>query len=1046
MAMIINLVIYLIFISLINQLAKCDYIRSDELVLIDDSEPGHQVINLNELKNSHLANQFKLVRDTSLVSYVDLIRDLNDNTIVVLKKKINFENVCDILPSSEVSSCVQSLKIVAVNENDFIELPIRIQHKFHQQEAKKSGNSDSVALKSKFKLKFNQTSLNLFAGLQYNTFTVDAASIFINEDILMNKKLRKRLDQFNLDDLNSKIEYRIVAIDNLASSSEFNLILTKYNESSANKLKLNAFFLSQQSFQNAMNEKKKFYYSIEAFLPFASQSVEFKSKFGSIKNTSINLEIKIEDPDDLNELNTDLFKPLDFELPIYTAILMDNLTANTVVLQPKLKDSVNNSQIVCSLTREHKANQTNDLIEDDDVSLPFFLNEVDCSIQLKQNSYDLIKELNKDEFYSFGIKATYKNLKNTSKLINYYYDYMIPAFAKIQIRIRHELAKPPAIKYETILSRHEIIKSSDKSQTIILNINEPIEIESKLIKLLISDQDPQARKHQFDWTFNKSDENFKLSKVNKNLIVSNRIELTDRLVYKTTIQIREKLKASLGPVLQEINIELRIDYDPLIFENEEYTLLITEANVLYENLIRVATMPTKHQLNKTSINYRIWTNEDNEGSDTNKYFQIDSNTGWIMAHKQLNEKHSQYELTIIASNNEQQKTASVKLKINVECQIHKKLNDKSFKFNVHENLPSGTEIATLQTVCSNMNLNYQLASSFTVKLCSKALLTNQMFSNLDELSCNYFKMNNSTSLFNLDSISGSLLTNEFINTTFFMSSLQTDESVNYINDDDFKLKFNFNISARNSLGFVVNFDVDLSIQSAPRLLNFFENLGFSELISNTVNYSQEEKHSVSSCFYNYKYLIDKELDAKSEMIRFVHIDSDTGQHLQADFKQRVSDCLSTSFVINNNGCLTLKYNEQNKNCANESTDFVLLKSGSYNFEFKLCYYDKNKVSCSPLYNQHLFLSKDLLRSSQFFTNILVNEYNGLDNNTLASPGHLLLKTIASNLYVLIILIAITLITLLVISVLTFKLCLYYKNRKQMHADYGLPIKKCIEIK
>jgi Asp-tRNA(Asn)/Glu-tRNA(Gln) amidotransferase C subunit len=66
---------------------------------------------------------------------------------------------------------------------------------------------------------------------------------------------------------------------------------------------------------------------------------------------------------------------------------------------------------------------------------------------------------------------------------------------------------------------------------------------------------------------------------------------------------------------------------------------------------------------------------------------------------------------------------------------------------------------------------------------------NQMFSNLDELSCNYFKMNNSTSLFNLDSISGSLLTNEFINTTFFMSSLQTDESVNYINDDDFKLKF-----------------------------------------------------------------------------------------------------------------------------------------------------------------------------------------------------------------------------------------------------------------
>ncbi len=55
----------------------------------DDSEPGYELINLNKLthKNSIIENQFKLVKDTNLVNYIDLIKDvLNHNTLVVLKK------------------------------------------------------------------------------------------------------------------------------------------------------------------------------------------------------------------------------------------------------------------------------------------------------------------------------------------------------------------------------------------------------------------------------------------------------------------------------------------------------------------------------------------------------------------------------------------------------------------------------------------------------------------------------------------------------------------------------------------------------------------------------------------------------------------------------------------------------------------------------------------------------------------------------------------------------------------------------------------------
>ena len=160
----INLLVYLILLLL--KQTKSDYIISNELTLFDDSEPGYELINLNKLKNNNLNNQFKLVNDTSLVNYVELSRDVTENTLVILKKKINFDVLCD---TSETTNCVQNLKIVAVNENDFIELPIRIQHAQPQQQPKK-GIDNLQQAKSKLKLKFNQTSLSLVASRQQHYF------------------------------------------------------------------------------------------------------------------------------------------------------------------------------------------------------------------------------------------------------------------------------------------------------------------------------------------------------------------------------------------------------------------------------------------------------------------------------------------------------------------------------------------------------------------------------------------------------------------------------------------------------------------------------------------------------------------------------------------------------------------------------------------------------------------------------------------------------------------------------------------------------------
>lgn len=124
--------------------AQAEYIRSDEITLEDNLETNAQIININRLyeiergsaERPTLASSqassrnyvFKLINDSSLVNYIDLsyLNDEMNTAVIILKKRINYEDVCDDSASSGQLSCQRTLKIVAINENDFIEIPVEI--------------------------------------------------------------------------------------------------------------------------------------------------------------------------------------------------------------------------------------------------------------------------------------------------------------------------------------------------------------------------------------------------------------------------------------------------------------------------------------------------------------------------------------------------------------------------------------------------------------------------------------------------------------------------------------------------------------------------------------------------------------------------------------------------------------------------------------------------------------------------------------------------------------------------------------------------------
>lgn len=163
----------------------------------------------------------------------------------------------------------------------------------------------------------------------------------------------------------------------------------------------------------------------------------------------------------------------------------------------------------------------------------------------------------------------------------------------------------------------------------------------------------------------------------------------------------------------------------------------------------------------------------------------------------------------------------------------------------------------------------------------------------------------------------------------------------------------------------ITYPIEIAIQNIPKLSNFNEKL----ILIDQIDTASDEISD--RCIYTYKYWTN--LEAPENMIsRFVRVDKSSA-HLEPDFK--VIDACSSSFFIYNNGCLALKWDQDE-----EARKCQLLRAGKYNLEFKLCYYDANKVSCSGKYNQTLVVERDVPRSKQIraIVNFEVNNAGRLE--------------------------------------------------------------------
>jgi hypothetical protein len=965
---IIGFFLIFIFINYTTQ----DYIRSDEIVINDNLDQDTEIIDLIKLlaakkQQTHLLKAsslvFRLVEDTPLIDFIQLDCFTDEKCSVFLRQKLDFDQICESSPKS-VQNCSQLLKIIEINQNDFIEIPIEI--------VKTSPNQRKTV---RVQLKFLNNQLNFNLSSESNIF-------YLNQALVQN------FDEYDQAyPLSDYIKYE------LESSDVFKTSILKLNNG---KIRLELNFTDQNAFLNANNQS--FNLKLAAYLSFENSLLENDDFYiFDAQNSTQNLALKVCHVTS-NSNDETFLKPLEFDNLMYS-IKIDNsirMTENQIVLQPKVKTNAQNLNLFCSIKN------------DKDGKSPFYVDSETCAIRLKKSLNEILADeklnSNEEKIFSFGLKVTYQQLvQNNKENTNstYYNDYIIPGFTKIEILLKNENNKQKSFKKDKVpkifsefltpfLSRYEILNEDSVNQTFILYVNDPIQINSKLVKFFIKNDSNMTSNHQ-KWLIELNESKHFQYDLNTNmdsLTLINKNEFKDQNTYKTNIRLAEEYDKT---ILTDINIEFRIDFDPILFEKKEYTLHLSQANVIEQNLINIRV---KERLNKNYTNnvlYRI-----KEELDFT-YFDLNPVNGWLRVKQHLSNSKNYYEIVIIATNNDLQKSGQVKCKIYVECFTTYKNNITQsliVKYNIFDNSSNRTQIGIFKSVCnSQVNTRYVYSvdsSQITMSICSK------LIKNL----CKKFLIDqqNKTDLLRFDSYNSYLMTNEFINVNQLavQNSLDSNEEFDLNSDDVLDSNFvSFQLKANLKNEFVnLNYTVEINVNSMPKLTNFNKKLA---LVVGEAKPSNQRSNL--NCLYNYKFLLNEESDSSnaiknrnivgfksgrlnlariftnslSSVPRFVRIDENLG-HSEAEFK--FDEC-SASFFIHNNGCLALRHDhmEKNERCThklteNYSNNYVILKSGTYHMNFKLCFYNNNKVSCSRFYNQSIKIDQNLYKMSRVYSKIL----------------------------------------------------------------------------
>lgn len=1074
--------------------SKQEYIRSPEITLhVDEFYADKELINLNKLMKQQSLSMpvvnllFKIVEDSKLVNYIGLKCETNERCSLVLRKQLNFDDICESSSSSSgnVDRCNQLLKIIVINQNDFIEIPITVL---------RSNIID-------FKLIFGQADYNLNLTNQFNTFYLPSAQISSNQPLT---------HPFQLQSLLTQIEYTLQECQKpLPGSALLNLVKVG-SALEMQQLKLEFNFTEEHN----LTDNQKCCVQILAYVPNQER----------IENASANVWFKFSSSSKLKDYRQ--IKPIEFEYPVYSVNIEDNeVESDAIVLEPKLKESVTEPLMYTLILKNDDDKNTK--VGD----LPFYVDANSGKLKLKESIFQILNDtvVNQGEkSFSFGIKVTYKQLleenrsDQSSKQANYYYDYIIPGFARIEVKfsrkksnIYKQIPKIESQFLTSFVSKYEILNEDTANQTLVYYINDPIQLNSKLIKFYLKSNDTIRAKPGMSWSVVQNDSNFMFAESSSNITLMSKSDFKDQNNYKTTMKLVDKN----GDVLTELNVEFRVDYDPILFERDNFNLYLTQANLLEQNLIQIKV---KDRLNKNvtkNVAYRIRESEDNQ------YFDINPLNGWLSVRQVLVEKNY-YEITVIANNKDLQKSGLVKCKIHVECfasnspaaTLSSSNSNQSAKYTIFDQSSNRTQIGIFKSIChSSQKLESEIRPSYKYSLSKSGEVFIRFCSKQNHLYCKKFNLNrlvfNTEKTFHeliiLDMDSGYLMTNFLIDVNSLAAQINDDYFQKWhgdnhiINEDIFdsnvmSLLFKVNMDTGLAANGGLTYSVEIMVNNVPKVVNFNDKLTVMEIINND-DYNMDSSHEnektvMNQCLFYYKFsttdeealksslsgikrgiaskknsksssrtLLSSERTRKSSMsslstaARFVKVDQALGQQSEAEFK--ISEC-SASFFIHNNGCLALRTDhiDRNERCQKLSTigqsDNIYLKSGTYIILFKLCYYNNNKVSCSQFYNQTLLVPIDVTRwNAKHLTASPQNLQVSIDNDS-TTPDHFFsssLHTIhtkrpadhptrANNygVYLFVLLGVVVLIALLAISALLFTLFRQRSTSSNSDKSFVLP--------
>lgn len=280
------LVSFFVNFILMIRVTSTEYIRSDEITLEDNLETDSQIINLNRLmenvrlhENSLLATEkrnyvFKLVNDSALVNYIDL-RYLNDDVataVIILKKRLDYEDICEESSVLGQTTCQKTLKIIAINENNFIEIPVEIKKVLRPR-------------KIRAKIGFDRARLDIKPGALSTSHLIDYPSI----------QLIQNPFQRDFDELVTALDF---SLSDMQSQKVVKVFIEK-KLTGARKIKISVQFSSESELLKAYELKSEFKFRLVVFL-----APNMSRRFELINETSHSMTIEIVvRVDDLNVLN-----------------------------------------------------------------------------------------------------------------------------------------------------------------------------------------------------------------------------------------------------------------------------------------------------------------------------------------------------------------------------------------------------------------------------------------------------------------------------------------------------------------------------------------------------------------------------------------------------------------------------------------------------------------------------------------------------------------------------------------------------------------------